>query len=113
LETSLKRAKSRTDISGRKVDAEFIRKVSEVNLENAKFLQAKVDFFKQVENDGALDDKAILKIFKSVQGFFSEPLKNPVGKRYLKQMREEAEKYLSPNIIPLEVLVKKADGWYK
>jgi dephospho-CoA kinase len=111
LETAIRRAEARSKLDGRVVSLEFIKSVDKVNLENAKYLQSKVDFFKQLENDGELDNKLMQDIFKSVQGFFKEPVKNPVGKRHLEQMKDDSEKYLSPNVISAEVLRKKIEGW--
>lgn len=113
LELAIKRASARSSIIGREVDLHFIHEVDKVNLENAKYLQSKVDFFKQIENNDQLNDKMMHEVFKAVQNFFNEPVKNPVGKRLIKQMMEKSEKYLAPNIIPIETLEKKVEGWYK
>lgn len=113
LELAIERSKARSSIIGREVDLNFIHEVNKVNLENAKYLQSKVGFFKQVENNGQLNDKMMHNIFKDVQGFFNEPIKNPVGKRLIKQMVEKSEKYLTPNIISSEILKNKVEGWYK
>jgi len=114
IETALRRAEERAKLTGREVSKDFIKKVGLYNIEDTKYLQMKVDFFKQVENNSDnVDDKFMLDVFKSVQGFFNEPVKNPIGKRHIKKMQEESEKYLAPNIIPPEVLKNKIEGWYK
>jgi hypothetical protein len=115
LDVSIKRAKDRASKIGRHVDEDFIKDVHEQNLENANFLKGKVNFFKRIDNngDGILDDKEMNNAFKAVQSFFLEPLDNPVGKRTLEEMKAKKQKYISPEIIPREVLTKKIAGWYK
>jgi predicted ABC-type ATPase len=113
LDVAIKRAKDRAEKTGRHVDEDFIKQVHEQNLENATFLKGKVNFFRQVDNSGILDDKSMNNAFKAVQSFFSEPLENPVGKRMIEEMKNKKQKYISPEIIPREVLAKKISGWYK
>lgn len=114
LETSLRRAKERAEKIGRHVDEDFIKQVYERNKENASYLKSKVSFFKTVENDSdGLDDKEMMEAFKKVQDFFNRPVSNPVGKRTIQQLKDNGEKYLSPSILPPDVLSKKITGWYK
>jgi predicted kinase len=114
LETALKRAEERAEKIGRRVDPEFIRKVHSRNEENVNFLKKKVEFFKQINNDSdILDDSAMLEAFKATQQFFDSEIQNPIGKRMIGEMKAKNQKYLAPEIIPLEVLAKKIDGWYK
>jgi hypothetical protein len=66
-----------------------------------------------MNQDNELGDEQIENAFKAVQGFFSEPIDNPVGKRIVNQVREKKAKYLTPDIIPSDLLKKKVEGWYK
>jgi dephospho-CoA kinase len=114
LETALKRAEERAKKTGRHVDTEFIRAVDSRNKENADYLKSKVQFFKQIENDSdVLDDSEMLAAFNATQQFFNSEIQNPIGKRTLEQMKAKNQKYLTPEIIPFDVLAKKVDGWYK
>jgi dephospho-CoA kinase len=111
IDTAIARAKSRT---GRDVDEDFIHTVDKKNLENAEYLKAKVNFFKQIDNttDG-LDDAVMQKAFKAVQGFYNEPISNPVGKRTLEELQEKKAKYLVPDVFTKEALDKKISSWYR
>ena len=114
LETAMKRAEERAKTTGRHVDAEFIRAVDSRNIENARYLKSKVNFFRQIENDSdSLDDSQMVAAFKATQQFFDSDLHNPIGKRTLEQMKAKQQKYLVPDVVPLEVLAKKVEGWYK
>ena len=114
LETAIKRAANRADEIGRHVDEEFIREVFERNDDNIEFLKTKVSFFKQINNDDMqLDNEIMNEAFKTTQGFFASPILNPIGQRLLERMKAEKQAYLSPNIIPKDVLDKKIEGWYK
>jgi predicted kinase len=115
FETALARAEARAKENGRIVDTDFIKQVQRQNRENASYLKSKVSFFKEVDNDGSgeLTDKEMLEAFRRVQGFFSEPVQNPVGKRVLKQLETAKAKYLAPEIFPIEMLNNKIDGWYR
>lgn len=114
LETAMKRASQRAARSGRHVDEDFIKKVDAQNKENAAYLKAKVDFYREVENDtDNLDDTVMMKAFKAVQSFFDSPVDNVVGQRNLALLKEKGEKYLAPTVVSQDVLDKKIQGWYK
>lgn len=114
LNTAIKRAAERADEIGRQVDEDFIRQVFERNDENIEFLRSKVSFFKQINNDDMqLTDDVMAEAFKRTQEFFTKPVTNPIGQRLLERMKSEKQAYLSPNIIPKDVLDRKIDGWYK
>lgn len=113
LEVAKARAKAREAEIGRAVDDSFIEEVHSRSEENAQYLKSKVHFFKEIKNDGALDNEAMMKAFKAVQSFFEAPVENPVGKRALEKLKEEKQKYLVPSVVSKEILEKKVDGWYK
>ena len=53
------------------------------------------------------------KLFKEVQSFYNEDVKNPVGKRNLIKIEEDKEKYLVPTLFNDETLKNKLSTWYK
>ncbi len=114
LETSLKRAEERAKKIGRHVDEDFIKRVHARNEENKEYLKSKMSFFKEVNNDSdELNDEALLDAYRKVQGFFSAPIENPVGKRTIDKMKEKKVKYLAPDVYSMDVLKKKIEGWYR
>lgn len=114
LDVAQSRAASRGDEIGRKVNSNFIEKVHAESQANKEYFKGKFKFFKEIKNNpGELDDSAILKIFKEVTTFYSEPVANPVGKRTLAKLAESKEKYLVPSIYEVDELKKKVEGWYK
>ena len=60
-----------------------------------------------------LDNDLMQKLFKQVQGFYTEDVQNPVGTRNLEKIREEKEKYLVPTLFQDETLKNKLSTWYK
>lgn len=114
LDTAMKRAESRAASTGRHVDAEFIKAVAAKNEENAAYLKSKVDFFHEVPNDTmTLSDSVMNQAFKSAQAFFAEPVNNILGKQHIAAMKADGQKYLTPEIIPVDQLEKKIQGWYR
>ncbi|WP_407305434.1 zeta toxin family protein [Acinetobacter sp.] len=114
LGVAIERAKARGEAIDRHVDVDFIEKVHELSVQNKEYFKGKFSFFREVwNNPGELDDKAILKIYRDVAGFYSEPLDNPVGIRFLEHLREEKQSYLVPTVMPREDLKKKVDGWFR
>lgn len=114
LETAKRRASKRAEEIGRHIDIDFIESVNKENKENASYLKSKVSFFKEIDNDSDyLDNKEMSKAFKAVQGFFNEPVKNPVGKRIISELSNSKTKYLIPEIISNENLEKKCEAWYR
>ena len=112
LDTAIARVEQRNKSQDRQVDVEFVRKVARESEDNAKYLESKVSFFKQVDNDGTLDDAALLKAFKAVQSFFNSPVQNPVGKRLLASLQADKQRYMVPHL-DKAVLDKKVEGWYR
>lgn len=108
------RAKARGEKLGRTVDDSFIDKVYKESIANKKYFKSKFDFFKIYENNGdGLDNSLMQTLFKQVQGFYNEEVKNPVGIRILEQLKENKEKYIAPSILDEDALKKKLSTWYK
>lgn len=114
LETALKRAKERGENGTREVDEDFIRMIHQLNDDNVEYLKSKTGFFREIDNSGnTLTDASMLAAYKAVQAFFSEDVKNIVGKRTLNKLREEKQGYLTPSIMSQQHLKNLVQGWYK
>lgn len=113
LKTAIARVNARAEKINRHVDEDFVKRVHRLNYQNAEFLKSRVSFFRQIENTDELTDEVMQEIFKSVQGFFEEPIKNPIGLRTVKQLQKSGEKVLIPSIVEKQVLANKVAGWYK
>lgn len=114
LEVAQERAKKRGADIGRHVNPEFIEQVHRLSEKNKEYFKGKFSFFKEVSNDpGELDDAAMLKLFRQVSDFYTEPLDNPVGQRTVEKLREKKQAYLVPTIFTEDVLKKKVAGWYR
>lgn len=123
VEYALKNAASREEKIGREVTPEFIAQVEAETHENRKEFErefsgttggGEAKFYKTVDNNpGEFNNAAIMKIFKEVQGFYSEDVENPTGKRALKELTETKGSYLVPTIWTDEQLDKKVNGWFK
>ena len=114
IEIAKQRATERAEKIGRTVDPSFIDKVYKESEANKKYFQSKFSFFKVYENNGqGLDNDLMQKLFKQVQGFYTEDVQNPVGARNLEKISEEKEKYLVPALFSEEALKNKLSTWYK
>lgn len=114
LDVALERAEARGRAINRHVNPEFIKKVYQLSQDNREYFRGKFDFFKEVNNDpGEFDDKTMLKAYTAVSGFYSEPIKNPVGKRTIDDLKQAKEKYLIPEIFDADELKKKCTSWYR
>ena len=110
LDTAIKRVNSRN----RKVPEEFIVKVFNEMQESEDFYKGKFSTFVEINNnDGELTDAAITAAFKKMRSFYTQDVKNPVGKRIVDQLRDEKQKYLIPSVIGKSELQKKLDMWYR
>lgn len=114
LDTAIKRVEERNATTNRTVDLDFVRAVHERTEANVEFLRSKVSFFAEVKNDiDEYNDQVMKKAFSKTQSFFNSEISNPIGRRLLEKMKAEKQPYLAPEIIPLEVLSKKVEGWYR
>ena len=110
LETAIKRVQQRD----RKVEEEFIRESFKKLNENKKFYRSKFDTFIEVDNnDGELTNKAITHAFNFLTSFYNSPVKNPVGKRRIKEMKLNKWKYLEPNVMTRDEVKKIVSVWYR
>lgn len=114
LEVAQARAKERGKATGRHVDSKFIEQVHQLASENREYFKGKFKFFHEIKNTpGELNDEALLKLFKSVSGFYTSKLENPVGKRAIESVREAKEQYLTPSVLSKEELSRKLEAWYR
>ena len=110
LETAIKRASGRE----REVDEDFIRKAYKQVNKAKSFYRSKFQTWIEVNNnEGELNDKAILHAFKFMGTFYSSPLLNPVGIDYRDEMIENGWKYLDPHVRPLSEIQSILGAWYK
>jgi predicted kinase len=110
LETSLRRAAGRE----RHVDPEFIEQSYELVKSSIPFYKKNFQTFLRIpNNDGELTDDIIKKAFNKMNKFFNSPVLNPVGKKYIEQMRENGWKYLSPNVRDMSDIKKVVSVWYR
>lgn len=113
LDVAKERAATRAAEIDRHVSVDFIEKVHAQAEENREYYRGKFNFFKEVNNNpGELDDAAIMKIYRQVAGFYSEPISNPVGKRTIEALRGTKEKYLVDTILSKDDLMKKLSTWF-
>ena len=111
IETAIKRNAQRE----RSVPEDFLRDVYKRIRKLKDYYRNEFRFFYEVNNDeGELNNDAVLQAFRKVSGFFNSPLENPIGKQLIDDMREQGHKYLADtedyNIKVLQRLVK---GWYR
>ena len=110
LDTAIKRIQQRE----RKVDPDFVRKSFKQLNDNKSFYRGKFDTFIEVNNkEGELTNKAINHAFKFVTSFYNSPVKNPIGKRRIAEMKKNGWKYLDPNVMSLSEIKKIVSVWYR
>jgi len=114
LYTAKSRAVARAKVNGRHVSDDFIEKTHAVSEKNKELFMDRFTFYKEVDNSsGAMDNEALLKIYRAAQGFYSEPVKNARGQEVLEKLKSEKQGYLVPTIYQKEDLAEKLAGWYK
>ena len=115
LETSLERAKKRFEDGGREVTPEHIKLLWD-NLQGLKsYYASEFRNFTEILNDeGELIDKVILQAYNKMRSFFNSPLKNPIGIRKVKEMKEDGHKYLiDTGEYDMGHIKKLVNGWYR
>lgn len=96
LETAQKRAREREESIGRHVDPDFIEELWLKSDKMKNYYKSHFDVFLEVHNDvGELNDKVILDGFRKMTGFYSSPIKNPIGSELKEKMIENGWKYLT------------------
>lgn len=113
IDIAISRAEERSKDIGRSVSTNFIKKVYEESELNKEYFKSKFSFFKSFKNDGEFNDEFLKKLYNSVQTFFEEDVKNPIGKRNINKMKEGGLKYIDEGIFEKEVLNTKITNWYK
>lgn len=110
LETAIDRAQKRD----RHVDVEFIKHVHELSEENKSFFKSKFEFFLEINNnDGDLTDQVIQEAYKKVKYFYTEAVKNPIGKRNIAKLRHIKNHYLVPELYSKDDIENVVTSWYQ
>ena len=110
LQTAINRAAGRE----RPVEPEFITAAYEQVSKAKSFYRGQFQNFIEVpNNDGELTEKIINTSFKFMLNFYNSPIKNPVGIRYEKRMRDNKWKYLSPNVRDMGEIKRVVSVWYR
>ena len=114
LETAIKRAKERQARTGREVTEDFIREsYAKVNKLKQFYRNKFMDWIEVSNDEGELTNSVITKAFKHMDRFYNSPISNPIGKEYVEEMKENGWKYLSPNVMSMDVIESTANAWYK
>ena len=114
INTSLETAIERTSGRERQVSLDFIKDAYKQINKAKSFYRSKFQTWMEVDNnEGELNDKAILHAFKFMGNFYNSPILNPVGQDRVKEMIENQWKYLDPNIQTLGEISKILGAWYR
>jgi len=112
LEVAKERVRRRASAIGREVSPEFIERVYATLPEHVAFYRNKFQFFLELSGTAELNDAALQQAFEQTNAFFSAPVRNPLGRLTIEQLRAAGERYLIPTILSGEALEKKLAGWY-
>jgi len=115
LKTALKRAKEREERIGRHVDADFIETTHKKSEMMKNYYKSSFNTFMEINNDdGELTDKIILKAFKKISKFYTQPVRNPIGIELIEKMRSEGHKYLiDTEMFDMSDIKKLVNTWYR
>ena len=110
LDIALTRALSRE----RYVPPELIERVHASVARNKTYYKQKFgSHFYEVDNSAPImDDSVIQRMYKQVTSFFTRPVENPIGQTTMANLKQSGEKYLAPNIVPIDGIAKKVGVWY-
>lgn len=109
LETSIERASKRSRV----VPEEYIKKVYKKINDLKPYYKSEFRNFTEINNDeDELTDKIILKSYKKMGTFFSEPIINPIGKKLIDRMIEKGDKYLSDSEYDMSFIKRLVNTWY-
>jgi len=64
-------------------------------------------------DDGELTDKVIKDAFKKVSSFFKSEVKNPVGKRIMKDLKKTGQKELIPSQFSKSEIKSALSVWFQ
>lgn len=110
LATAINRVKQRD----RQVPEKIIIRAHNDVMKMKAFYKGKFPKFIEINNDkGELDNELILKAFKQMTSFYTSPIANPVGVGYVRKMKAEGWKYLSPHLHDIKDITKSVSIWYK
>lgn len=110
INTAIDRAKKRK----REVPEDFIRKVYNEVSPLKNYYKSEFKYFKEINNnEGELNNKAILNAYKETSTFFTSPLENPLGLRLIKNMKQKKVKYINQlDSQTIDKLKKDISIWY-
>lgn len=113
VNTNLETALDRASLRSRHVDPEYIRQSYEQSLQNKDYYSKRFELFYEIDNnDGMLTDQVILKAFRAASKFYTSPVRNPVGQRFIKMMQQNNWKYLSDGIFTMDQVRRGVNSWY-
>jgi len=95
------------------VPKEFIQNVYKTLNDNITYYKSHFKFFIEIKNsNGEMNDDTINNAFKAAYNFFTEPIYNPIGKRFLEIAKKTSGRLL-PNIhLSIENIRNQLKGWY-
>lgn len=113
VKTSLETAVKRMQQRDRYVPIPFIKEVYKSMRENVEFYRNRFKIFLEVNNEeGELNDEALLKTYKTISSFFKDDIKNPIGRNNKKEA-EETSGYLTPSVYSsISEIKSKLINWY-
>jgi predicted kinase len=114
VDTSLETAIERQQLRDRKVNPDEITKIYN-NIQPLK------DYYKHHfrnfividNNKGEFTDSVVLGAYRKMSGWFTEPLKNPIGTMLVDRMTEKGDKYLTDSEYTMPQLKNLVEGWYR
>lgn len=111
LETALKRNRQRE----RNVPEDFLERAHKRIQELRPYYKSEFNNFFEIKNDeGELNDDAILSAFRKVNSFFNSDVKNPIGSSLIEDMRAAGYKYLiDTDEFDMPYLKSLVSNWYK
>lgn len=110
LDTALSRAAKRE----RLVDPEFLKTAHARVQQNRDMFQNYFSTFYEFDNSSsAIDDAALMRLYRKTTGFFTAPIQNTIGEELQSTMIETGEQYLAPGIMSKEELNFKLTNWYR
>ena len=115
INTDLEVAKERNKKREKMVPEDFLIKVHNQISKLKDYYRSEFNNFYEVNNnEGELNNDAILKAFRKVNNFFNSPVENPIGKELIKKMRKNGHKYLiDTDEYSMKVIKKYVSNWYK